>query len=125
MHNQQTDYTSRIRSIFSRFFLYKDMYPTYSNIYGKILFKCHFCQVKYEETKRKVAKLVNLELLFKIIKYPAGYPVLKKPNTGYPEIRQMSISGNPAKVNIRPSPTLVYIHKGGTDSLKEAMYIPV
>ena len=35
------------------------------------------------------------------------------------------ISGNPAKVNIRPSPTLVYIHKGGTDSLKEAMYIPV
>ena len=90
-------------------------YPTYSNIYGKILFKCHFCQVKYEETKRKVAKWVNLELLFKIIKYPAGYPVLKKPNTGYPEIRQKSIS----------SPTLVYIHIGGTDSLKDVRYIPV
>ena len=44
-------------------------YPTNSNIF---IFKCHFSQVKYEWTKRKLTDLVNLQFLLKIIKYPAG-----------------------------------------------------
>jgi len=41
----------------------------------KIIFNCYFCQIKYEGTKQKLMEWVNLEFLFKIIKYLAGYRI--------------------------------------------------
>ena len=76
-----------------------------------------FFQIRYEATKQKLIEKANLKFLLKIInfmtdnsaqwpdtRYPAGYPVLQKPETGYSAKVNIS-SDNIWPLEIRPNPS--------------------